>query len=403
MVTTNNSQTELEISKSVGQLCEQLSLTNITVPKIDHTKDVFEFIIEFEVATESLPDTQRNKLLAKAFSPGRYRTWYELELKPLLSKTTTTWDQIKNTIIERYSKTEDRDRHFKRLRSIKFDPNGSLELYDYVEDLLYSLSKAWPNEKDEAAKIRYIKSCLPSSILPTLSSIPEYNSSTTLNDFKKALKRYDVIKEQYNDSPEGSSNKLNTPEIVNLLKDIAKCIKDQNETITRSVVSALQPIHNNSQVQPERCSSTERPSRSRERGISPFTNNHQRSPSPLRQRASSNTHYQSNYPNQNYPNQNYRNQNYQNNNYPPANNFPNGRGYRAPTPPSRANYNNRNYMQGNPPINNERSNSNQYQLRPIEVFSSQDYFQRFGQPPTPCDCGFMHWSRHCSFYGSLNE
>lgn len=381
------STTELDISKSVGQLCEQLSITNITVPRIDTSRDIFEFLTEFEMVTESLPENQRNKLLAKAFSPGRYRSWYEVELKPYLA--TITWETIKTKIIERYSKIEDRDRHFKRLRSIKFDPNGSLELYDFVEDLLYSLSKAWPNEKDDTAKIRYIKSCLPSSIMPTLSSIPEFNSATTLIEFKKAFKRYDIIKEGSSDSME-SSNKLNTPEIINLLKDIAKGIQNQNETITRSVVSALQPIQRSSPVIPERRGSIERPSRGRERGISPFDTHRQRSPSPIQQRYEHNNNSQQSDQSQGYYRRNY--------NIRPINNSENGPYYRAPTPPARFNNNDRNYMENNA----SRSDENHGQNNSIEVFSSREYFERHGRPPAPCTCGYMHWNRHCSQLKNLN-
>lgn len=182
-----------DVTKSVDQLCEHLSINNVVVPRIDAYKDVFEFINEFELVSATLPDEKKNKLLVKAFPPGRLRAWFDGELKSLITAN-SDWQTIKNKIIERYSNTEDRDRHFKRLQTLKFNPQGNVKLYDHVEDLLYSFSKAFPNESDADTKIRYVKSNLPSAIQFTLTSIHEYNSAKTLPDFMKAMKQYDILK-----------------------------------------------------------------------------------------------------------------------------------------------------------------------------------------------------------------
>lgn len=402
--------TNQDVTKSVGQLCEQLSITNLSVPKIDTCRDVFEFIQEFEMVTESLPENQRSKMLAKAFPPGRYRAWYEVELKPSI-QASSDWNTIKSKIIKRYSKVEDRDRHFKRLQSMKFNPNGSLELFDYVEDLLYSLSKAWPNEKDETSKIRYVKANLPSSILPTLSSIPEFKSAKTLEDFKEAIKQYDILKEGFGESSENSGEKINTSELVTLLKDLAKGIskqedvmRAQGESIAKNIVAALQPIQGSSYRQDYRNSNEA--SQMNSRRASPYRSSDPRaaplaqgeqyyrrgSPSPNRRGYTSHnynrdqTHQQD--PHYNRSQSNYRSTNYQTNK----------QYQRSPTPPRRVTYSDQNYMQKSGG-NNDNPIRNKLPM-PINV---EEYYKKNDYPPSPCsNCGLMHWIRHCQQLNNLN-
>ena len=113
-----NSSMFQEVTKSaVNQLCAQLSMSNIVVPRFDAFTDVFDFMNEFETVTATLPEEFKLKVLVKAFPAGRQSAWYEAELKPLILAE-EPWLTVKNKIISRYADSEDRDRHYSRLKSI---------------------------------------------------------------------------------------------------------------------------------------------------------------------------------------------------------------------------------------------------------------------------------------------
>lgn len=275
-----------DISKSVDQLCAHLSVSNVTVPRIDKSKDVFEFISEYEMATATLSDEQRIKLLVKTFPPGRYKAWYEAELVPKI-RSLSTWTSIKEAIIKRYADTEDRDRHFRRLQELKFIDNTGQKLFDYVEDLLFSLNKAFPNEKDEDTKIRYLKSNLPSKVKNTLCLNSDYNNAKTLSEFMRAIRQYDVVK---SGCPETNQfNQAVVSELVTVLKDIAKDIKQSQESTCRNVVAALETrAPSRSPQRPYQSANMPADSQIHRRSDSPgrefYHNNRQRSISPWNSR-----------------------------------------------------------------------------------------------------------------------
>lgn len=398
--TQDNATGFQDVTRSVDQLCTHLSLSNIAVPRINTYSDVFDFIAEFELVTATLPEDQRLKVLVKAFPPGSLFTWFEQTLKPLI-KGMAPWKTIRNKIIERYSDTEDRDRHFNRLQRMKFDPNGSQKLYDYVEDLCYTIGKALPSVTDEESKIRYVKANLPSQIKPSLSLTQDYNFAKNMEEFMRGIRQYDLLKPGRQN--ESQDEKVKTSELVTLLKDIFKGVKQEGEA-TRNVLATLQakprepsPQRQQQAVSFRREASPQRPTyhMNRERSVSPYNTHYQQSnslqyrPSVDQQPPISN----------NYQN-NYTNRNFSGRNSPiPSANRPNYNQYQQGRPPSPSNYN---------PISNQtqQNNTNQYiptnsQKTSNEVFSKDLYFQKFGVPPSPCpNCQYMHWARHC--HNNLN-
>lgn len=417
-----------DVTKSVDQLCTQLSLTNIKVPRIDTYEDVFEFISEFEMATATLPEEQRTRLLVKAFPPGRLHAWYESELAPLI-KSISTWKAIKEKIIQRYSDTEDRDRHFHRLKEMVFVDNGRNKLYDYVEDLVYSFNKAFPKEKDDDTKIRFIKSSLPTSIKPKLTIINDYSNANTMADFMRAIRQYDILNFGTSNKNEDQGEKISRSEMVTLLKELVKGVRQEGEA-TRNVVATLQPKLRESSPQRindprNNSSSYPREASARRQSLhtdyqSNINNNYQqyrqRTPSPRRPSVDQQHHYPNNniqpshqykY-NTQYPINNtyYDNNNRQNNQNESTNPFRyhEFRSRRSPSP-MRQNYG-QNYMQNNCDpqqyYHHNVSQTNQPSGQPNHAtgaFSDQFYYQKFGMPPKPCShCQYMHWSRHCHMH-----
>lgn len=205
-----------DITRSVGQLCTQMSLTNIKVPRLDAYGDVFEFINEFELATATLPDDQRVKLSVKAFQNGRYQNWYDITMKPLIDSG-TSWQSIKTKIIERFSVNEDRDRHFSKLQQMKFVDNGSMKLYDYVEELLFSFHKVFPKVEEVDTKTRYIKSNLPNLIKPYLTLINSYNKPKDMEDFMSGIRQFDILRSEGLGKPEERMNSAELDVFLSLL------------------------------------------------------------------------------------------------------------------------------------------------------------------------------------------
>lgn len=223
----------LEQSTSVDEILNKLSLLSVSVPRFDTSGDVFDFINEFEMATVMLPDDQKIKLLVKAFPAGRLMAWYETQLKPMIS-----WSAIKQKLIERYSDTEDRDRHFQRLNELKFVERGK-RLYDFIDDLLYSFGKAFPEVGDDS-RIRFVKSRLPQTVKSQLVSIMDYNKPKNLDAFLQAIRQYDTQRSAHQDAKKDCGKSISTSEVVDLLKEIANGVRQERE-VTRSIVAALKP------------------------------------------------------------------------------------------------------------------------------------------------------------------
>lgn len=396
--TTANQTMIQDVTRSVDQLCTQLSMSNIVVPRINAYNDVFEFISEFELVTATLPEEHRFKLLVKAFPPGRLLAWFEGSLKPEIEKS-VPWTTIKNKIIERYSDTEDRDRHFKRLQEMRFNPKGTQKLYDYVEDLCYSLNKAMPTGIDDETKIKYIKANLPSEVKPTLSLVNDYNFPKDMDEFMRGIRQHDILKPSY--SSEAQGEKVNTSELVSVLKDLVKGVKQEGEA-TRNVVAALQakprdpsPQRQRQPVQFQRGESPPRPSyhMNRERSVSPYNRPPQQSNSQY-YRPSVNQQSNNHYNQQPYLNQ-YQNSNnlipkYQNSSAN-VSNYNQYQRNRSPSPGHQ--YRESIPMQNDHAIGNQPPKINS--SNPA-IFSEDLYFKKFGVPPKPCpNCQYSHWARHC--------
>lgn len=373
-----------DVTKSVDQLCNQLTLSNIVVPRIDAYTDVFNFLNEFDVVTAALPEDKKKKLLVKAFPPGRLRSWFDDKLKSLVEGV-GSWSTIKDKIVDRYSDTEERDRHFKRLSEMKFDPEGQQKLFDHVEDICYSFSKAFPKEKDDDTKIRYIRSVLPSAVKPALSAINEYSFAKNMDEFLRAIRRYDQINRG---SPAEDTGKVKNSELVAVLKELIKGVRQEGES-TRNVIAAMRnsakeqsprvtrrELHEYPRAySPKRVPHSEGYQRTRERSASPYTGrqypaNPQRDQKTVEQ--SPNYVANKQQASANAPNDNQRSQQL----------------VRAQSPS--------NYYRRNQTDMTRASDEPNKALNRVEMFDETYYKKKFGVPPRPCsNCQFMHWDRHC--------
>lgn len=427
MTLTPSDQTVLgEVTKSFSQLSSQLSINGIVVPRIDKCRDIFEFLNEYELATETLSEEDQVKLLVKSFPPGRYKTFYLSEIKEL-----STWIAIRKALIKRYSDTEDQDRHLSRVFEMRYDPKGNVKLYDYVEELLYSFSKAFPSEESDEPMIRFIKSNLPSSIKPSLAMNSVYGSAKTIEDLLPVFRQYDQARSS-SEATDSEGQKTTNSEIVTLFKELMKEIKHDREA---RVVSAMQPsprsqspVHQprgfdkhlptsrREAPSPNRNiyyhSNTQRPNSpyyqqnhdqhmNQYRAISPQQRQYnQRTPSPNRQFINNNQScYNSNgfNPSANLTNRYQPNQPINNSGYNPY--------CRGRSPPPQQNYSRNYHMQNVQRTNYPNYSNNQQQASPSvnRVFDDQAYFDKFGVPPSPCDkCGYMHFARHCQHLDRLN-
>lgn len=274
---------------------------------------------------------------------------------------------------------------------MRYDSNGSKKLFAFVEDILYSLSKAFPEVVTEDAKIRYVKSRLPSAIKPILATIPSYNTAVDLKEFLKGIKQYDILKPGQSMSPE-SKDPVKPSELASLLTEIAKGIKKEAET-TRAAIAAFQQAPRSSSPSPRRNPSTDsgRMSRDpsprrqgpyRDRPVSPYMNRQRFEP------AFSDRGY---YHQPQFVPGNYH--------YPSTNYYGN-QGYPRTRPSSPGGQQNNQYPMQEPRQGQQPS----VQALPaavkidtkIEFTNMDEYFKKFGKPPGPCRiCQFMHWERHC--------
>lgn len=371
-----------DVTKSVEQLCNQLTLSNVVVPKIGAYKDVFDFLNEFESVTATLPEEQKKTLLVKAFPPGRLRNWYDEKIKSLISDPKANWKTITDKIAQRYSETEERDRYFKRLNEMKFDPKGQQKLFDFVEDLCYSFSKAFPSEKDDDTKIRYVRSVLPSALKPSLAMIQDYSFPKNLDTFMRGIRQYDSLNPSEQSPTGDKQDQLKSSELVTVLKELVKGVRQEGEA-TRNVVAALkntvrEPSPQRSRRERYDYSRPRSPSNvppsqtiqtNRERSVSPYNRRpYPSSPQPGRKIIGQNPSYQqANNNAQGTPNQYY----------------PHARGQ------SPAKY----YKE---PAGSTQANTPQGKGSKNQAFDEAFYFNKYGVPPRPCsNCQYMHWERHC--------
>lgn len=336
-----------DVTRSVDQLCTQMALANVNIPKFNPTKDVFDFLTEFEMVTSAHTDQQRFTLLAKAFPSGHLRLWYEAEIKPAIVAN-ATWSAVRSKIVNRFSDVEDRDRHFAKLRDLKFDADGSQRLLDFVEDLLFSYARAFPTDTSQEARVRYVKAAIPASLKSTLGIIPEYQTALDEGTLKRAVKQFDStrgIRSDYN-----TDSGLKTSELATLLKDLVSSIRQEGETTRKAMLAGMKFIDEERAIHKDAIS---------------YYHNYR-----PRERAS--------------PNRQERRSS------------PNHRVNRSPSP-----------QRGSQPNRPGKVEDKTVEVKDIkepgkpsnhkdELFDRDSYYSRFGRPPSPCDdCGYNHWRRHC--------
>jgi hypothetical protein len=240
-----------EISRSVSQWYSQMSFAHVNVPRFNSCANVHDFLAEYDDATITLTDEQKVSLLNRAFPPGCHRSWYDNELKPLIMDS-KPWGTIRKKILDRFSMQEDRDRHLAKLRELKFAPDGNKMLLDFVDDLIYSYRKAYPNEKSNEPCIRWIKSALPQTVHAALMANPNYQDNTDIEKLKEVVKQYDMTRAASIGTP---ADHRATTEMVSMMKNLVTSIRTEleqskkdneatrkdNEATRGAIVAAFQP------------------------------------------------------------------------------------------------------------------------------------------------------------------
>lgn len=333
----------------MDQLCYQLSYANVKITPFTSCANVFDFMNEFELATAGLSDEQRLTLLAKGFPHGRYRSWFENELQPLVDGK-GSWKQAKEKLRIRSSGPTDQDRHFKRLRELNFDPKKDKTLTEFVDDLIYIYRKAHDGHGNDELLVKHIKASLPPEVVTSLCVYPDYREAVTSAQLKKAILEYDLHRESASGQEQGNRSTLT--EFATMFKNLIESMKQEQEA-TRNIIVAAFKSQEDRQNSP------------------PVKHHEQRDKSPSGRV--------------------YQPQTMQNNR-------PNHRYSRSPTPPRSIHYNDRSSPRSRSPNNNY--NNRQYTQnsndRKKNAFDTEAYYQRFGEPPSPCNhCGMLHWSRHC--------
>lgn len=352
MPNQNITQAEMSgINQSINQLCTQMALNNVVVPKFTNYSNAFDFLSDYEVSTVNCTEDQKRTLLLQAFATCDSKAWVMKDLKEMIDGQ-VSWKELKESIIERHTGTNSLDKHFKRLRELTFDPDGHRKLLDFVEDILDAYGKAHPYNNDEMSSIRYARAAIPSSLKPVLGLIPDYATSTNLGKFKKAIHQYDVTRAS--GSPKRSVDRNNVMELANVIRDLVDSVRKDNELTRKTVVAALKP--------------PEGKPRSRDNSPGRYSSQYNRS-------------NQGNYYTQQplVPNTD------QNRQAGPVNNAT-----RSPSPQRKW------PQQAKPdqPLDNNSGNNLAEKNNP---FDSSYYYGRFGLPPRPCKCSGMHWERHCLF------
>lgn len=378
MATNMDQTTQVSIGEMSVSSCSQAAINNIKVPKIDEG-DVFTFLNDFEDATSLLEDCQRIKLLTRSFPSGRLRNWYNTEVSCL-----NTWATVRSTIIKRFSYIEDRDHHLFRIKELKFEAKSGRKLYDFGDELYYSLSKALP-ESSEESKVRFLKTALPESLIPELALNPGYNQNTDHKLLLSAFRQYDkarvkksinsvIFKETVDDMDTRAVTKAELLEMKN----------DLVETFKQLQASGLQ--HHQTMAAQD----SDRSSRNsiKLRPSSPYP---PRSPSPRHRDQS---------PGRSPYRQEYRTQQYQ-----PSTSSALLSNHQSRSP----NRQQRQQVSAGSPKSTTTDEPNGSKVpdstskTPHKVtgisnqaFSEAKYYEKFGVPPRPCIfCKMSHWDRHC--------
>lgn len=365
-----------DVTRSVGSLC----ISNVNVPRFDLFSDVLDFIAEFERLTAGFSDEQCLILLSKAFPINCHRAWFETELAPLI-KQPKPWAFVKEIVIRRFGDTDSKDRHFKKIRELRYDPESGKGLLDFVEEMLYSYSKAYPGIEAQQSAVSYVKACLPMEVKFQLNFYGEFRAANNENTLKMIAKQYDQSR-GYISKP-GPSREM-TREFTNALQEIVTSLKKEMSDTKQVCMAAIK------QQNEQFSSSYSRPDR-QNRGYQPkdeVQNNRPHSPRNDnwvdRRTPPPGSLYQYSYRGRS-PQQNRVIPKGQPNSYPR---------YRSPSP-RRGNYNYlRNQADSQP--EEDLDSADVIGERNIDkIFDCDKYIAKFSKPPTACDCGCWHWRKHC--------
>lgn len=364
------------ISQSLNRLCNQ-SIVNIQVPRFDAYQDVHDFMAEFGRVTSALTDEQKLLVLPRAFPVNCQRAWYDTELVPLINQQ-APWHEVKAKILSRFASAGLEDKHFARLRELKYEPEGQQSLLSHIEDIVYSYRRAYPGESDEIT-LRYIKLSLPTSVKAKLNWYPDFKNANSLEMLKSAVKEFDLARDT---TPKDNSARETAKELTNLIKELMNDVKKENLSIRQEMTAALRgqeerqtqvfsQFNRPRQQSPVRYEDRYRqksPQRvdSYSRGRSPSFNNNNtgfnRNRSPMRR------------DDQRYSDPQVNRQPVISTNYRRDSSLE--RQYRPPTPRTSEN-------RPNPSVRSQ-------------VYDADAYVKKFGPPPGPCpSCKGMHWARHC--------
>lgn len=366
-----------DLSKSIGQYCDQMSFINVTVPIFEKCQNVFDFLTEYEVVTSTLSDQQRISLLVKSFKRGRTRCWFETELAPLIEKQ-EPWENIKKTIISRFSDTEDRDRHFKRLREIKFDPSKGQSLLDFVEEIIYSYRKAYPSERGDENCIKFVKAAIPDELRSKLNLEQDFRSANTIEQFKGMIKRYDSGL-SFSCASNSKSNNEELTAMIKLLYGKIELMDKENKATREAVNAALSSNNRNYQNYMQKSYHRDQNS-PRYRPDSDARNNYvprdkkDANRSPINSRSST--------PERDAPDSDYSRTSEDK--------------YRRKKDKTSRRFDRSRYDSDRRSPRPTHSETDKHISSKDRAFNDEIYYQKFGKPPTPCvNCDTWHWARHC--------
>lgn len=358
MSNQTNQNISQEFSKSMDQLCYQLSYANVNITPLKDAANIYDFIAGFELATAGLSEEQRVPLLAKGFPPGRYRHWYENNLQPLINSK-GSWQEAKAKLIERFTEPKDRDRHFMKLKKLQYDPDGKESLTEFVDEVTYAYEKAIGSRsvggrEDDTLLIQHVKASLPQSVVTTLSVYSDYRDAKTIGELYKAIREYDSLR---GSSPKNNnSDKSSMAEFTSMFQQLISGMKQEQEATRNTIVAAIKEDRQYRTISKEQSYRDRSPIRSEDR---------------------------------NQPMQNNRD-NYRYSNQPMQS--------KSPTYPRRDSGRRSPYGSPRPRRPNEPTNHPPNDRKGFNrpAFNSETYYERFGMPSSPCEvCGDMHHVRHC--------
>lgn len=340
--------TILKLAESMNQYTAS-ALTAIQVPEFKGlpNEDVHEFLKKFKVATLILNDEMKCLALQKALT-GAAHNWAKNTIKILLSSG--EWRAVKKALVERFEGPDRQSRYHERLEKLKFDPVEET-LLSFVEKFTDCYRRAFKDPNDEAI-ITGLKLKLPSKVQRALNILnDEWTSLKTMDEVYKLVRRAESRILPFDDEPQ-EEDKLTASTMAKLLADFKKSLVQQNivekpkPTVEGPVLAAIRldaNARNNASNQV--VNNSDQPAATANQIYQPRLRGYGRR-EPLGQYKSNQDRRQAGYP------------------------------YPAKGP---------NEKQG---------------FRFNDTSKSQElrnaYYQRYGQPPGPCQlCSGDHYNRHC--------